>query len=200
MSYAPKIVQMTLKYLTIFFAILFLGTAADVPVMFLGVQGIISLYFVFIVGFLTDIFSDFFWYWLGQKIGVKRFERIKFFKVKPERMEMVSLALNKYGILMLYCSKFIYSLGVPTQIVAGAHRYSKKKFLLANSLGGMSVLLILYVAAKISPSVELAQSHTRNMYLNMLIFILIIGIFSVLLSKFLKRFFNRRASDRGPLP
>src|SRR5262245_56445900 len=116
-----------LKYFVIFLGLLFFGSIADVPAMFLGVRGEISLTFVIVVGFATDIASDFFWYWLGARVGVERFERMKFFRTNPERMKIIERALEKYGMILLFASKFIHSFGVPTQIATGVHHYPLRK-------------------------------------------------------------------------
>lgn len=183
---------MILKYLGIFLALLLFGNIADVPFMFLAVRGEISLPFVYIVGFLTDVGSDFFWYWLGGKIGVERFENMKFFKQNPERINFVSKALDKYGMFMLFSSKFIHSMGVPTQIVAGAHRYPKGKFLIANVLGAGSTATVIYLMAKAFNSVDLIERYLHNINVSLLIFFLSAIGLHFLISGPLKRMFSRQ--------
>lgn len=178
---------MNVKYFSIFIAMLVLGNVANVPLMFLGVRGYLSLSFIFIVGFLTYLLSDLFWYWIGWKIGIEKFERIKFFRQKPERMDMMSRALDKYGILMLYGSKFIYTSGILTQVVAGAHRYSIKKTLLANMLGAVSLLVIMYSLALVFSSELIIDKYLENTQIALLVFFLAITIIHFLISKPLKK-------------
>ncbi|MEO5635087.1 MAG: VTT domain-containing protein [Candidatus Paceibacterota bacterium] len=174
---------MMLKYFSAFLVMLFLGNIADVPIMFLGVRGELSLYFVFIASFCTDIFSDLFWYWLGGKIGLSRFERIWFFKGKEEKIETVGKALNRYGFVILFLSKFITTLGVPSQIVAGAHKYPIKKLLLANIVGAASLLLVVYNLARIFASDTVAEKFLKNADLALVLFVSFIVLLHYLISK-----------------
>lgn len=182
---------MTLRLTLIFFALLFIGSIADVPVMFLAERGEIPLSFVFIAGFLADVVPDFFWYWLGKKIGLERFARIPLFQQKPERIQKVDRALHRYGAYILFSSKFAYAFGIPTQIVAGAHRYPLKKFFIANSLGAAGWLVLLYWLAKIFSSIDVIEEHLENAKLAFFVFLVAgIGLY-FLIGIPLKRLFNR---------
>ncbi len=172
-------------------AILFCGSTADIPVMFLGLRGVLSLYFVFFAGFFVDLLSDLFWYVLGHKIGVHRFEKMRLFHQKPERMKMIGRALDKYGMAMLFCSKFVYYLGIPTQIVAGAHKYPFKKMLIANALGNACLLLVVYSLARIFASEIVAEHYLKNAYVAFFLLLVVIIILSLTISKIFGRFFNR---------
>lgn len=170
-----------LRYILFTIALLFFGSIADVPVMFLATHGVLSVTFVFIAGFLTDLIPDLFWYWLGARIGVERFEKLPFFKQKPERVEAVGRALDKYGAIILFFSKFVYATGVPTQVVAGAHRYPIKKMLLANSLGAACWLIILYSLATAFSSIDLIERYISDAKIAFLVFVVIvIGLYALL--------------------
>jgi membrane protein DedA with SNARE-associated domain len=182
---------MILKYTFIFLALLAFGTIADVPVMFLAMRGEISLAFVIIVGFATDIASDFFWYWLGEKIGIERFQKLRFFRNNPERMALVGRALDKYGMLLLFASKFIHSFGVPTQIVSGAHRYPLKKMFIANALGGVGTIVVIYAMAKIFTSEAVVEEYLGNAKLALLAFVVVLVGLHFLVSAPLKKYFSR---------
>lgn len=186
---------MFLKLLFVALALLFVGSIADVPVMFLAVRGMLPLSFVFIVGFLADVIPDFFWYWLGGKIGIERFERLPFLKQKPERMEAVGTALDKYGGLILFGSKFVYAFGIPTQVVAGAHHYSLKKMMAANALGAAGWLALLYYLAKIFNSVDVVEQHLENAKIAFLAFFVIALVFHFVLGAPLKRLLKSKKSE-----
>lgn len=179
-----------MKYVFIALALVLIGSVADVPIMFLAVRGALPLLFVVLAGFLADILPDFFWYWLGGKIGIERFERLPFLKQKPERMEALEHSLEKHGAYILFCSKFVYLFGIPAQITAGAHHYPLKKAFIANSLGSLGWLLILFVLAHIFTSVDIIESHLHSAELSFTIFAAVAVLIYALLSKVLKRFID----------
>jgi membrane protein DedA with SNARE-associated domain len=159
-----------LKLALVALALLFIGSIADVPTMFLAVRGALPLGFVLAAGFLADVIPDFFWYWLGGKIGVARFERLPFLKQKPERMEAIERAFEKYGAFILFGSKFVYAFGIPSQITAGAHRFDLKKMFLANALGSAGWLAVLYVLARTFNSELIIETHLHSVELGFTLF------------------------------
>jgi len=170
--------------------LLFVGSIADVPVMFLALQGTIPLAFVFIVGFLADIIPDFFWYWLGQKISKENLQKLWFFKNKPHRLENVGKALDKYGAFILFGSKFVYAFGIPTQVMAGAHKYKLPKFVLANALGSAGWLLLLYSLAHFFTSSDIVEDYLRNGKIALAVFLIVAFGLYYLLDLCFKRFFT----------
>lgn len=177
-----------MKYVLIALALLTVGSIADVPVMFLAVHGTISLIFVAVAGILADILPDFFWYWLGAKIGVEGFCKLPIFHQKPERLEKIGRALDHYGGYLLFGSKFMYAFGIPTQVMAGAHRFPLKRAVLANSLGSIGWLVILYFLAHIFTSSEAAEAGLQDAQLDFTAFVAVSILLYIILSKTLKHF------------
>lgn len=159
-----------LKLTAVALGLLFVGSIADVPAMFLAVRGELPLAFIFIAGFLADVLPDFLWYWLGQKIGIERFSRLRFFRQNPARLSAIGHVLDKRGGIILFGSKFVYAFGIPTQIVAGAHHYDMKKFILANSLGAAGWLLLLYYLAKVFSTVAIVEMYVKDAKIAFLLF------------------------------
>ncbi|MDB5194711.1 MAG: hypothetical protein JWN50_725 [Parcubacteria group bacterium] len=160
-----------LKLAFVALVLLFFGSVADIPVMFLAVRGMLPLGYILVVGFLADIIPDFFWYWLGQKIGLERFEKLPLFKQKPERLEAVGDALDSYGAYILFGSKFVYLFGIPAQIVAGAHHFPLKRAAVANALGSIGWLALLYVLARTFASVTIIKTYVHNAELTFTLFV-----------------------------
>jgi membrane protein DedA with SNARE-associated domain len=181
-----------LKLTLIALGLLFIGSIADVPAMFLAVQGQIPLLFIFVAGFMADVIPDFFWYWLGGKIGIKRFEKLPLFKQDPKRMKLVEKALSRYGGVILFASKFVYAFGIPTQIVAGAHRYDLKKMFLANALGAASWLALLYYLARAISGVSIIEKYIRDAKLLFLLFLIIALSIHFLLGSPMKRLLDTK--------
>ncbi len=180
------------KLVLIFLALLFVGSIADVPAMFLAVQGEISLPFVFIAGFLADVLPDFLWYFLGHKIGIERFSKLRFFRQNPKRVRLMDKAFSKYGGTILFGSKFVYALGIPTQVIAGAHGYPIKKMFLANSAGALAWLLLLYYLAKVFTSVNVVEHYIRDAKFAFLAFAAIALLIHFFLGSPMKRLLNSR--------
>jgi membrane protein DedA with SNARE-associated domain len=182
--------MMVLSLILVTFGLLFFGSLADVPVMFLAVKGVLPLPFILIVGFLADIIPDFFWRWLGGKIGLERFENIPFLKFDKKRIKASDQAFHSYGGLILFCSKFIYLFGIPTQIVAGAHHYPLRKFFVANALGSAGWLLLLYTLAHLFTSSDIAEDYLRNGQLAFTLFLVVAFILYFILNLAFKKFFT----------
>jgi len=181
---------MALSLILVTIGLLFFGSLADVPVMFLAVKGILPLAFILIVGFLADIIPDFFWHWLGGKIGLERFENIKFLKFDKKRIKTSDKAFHKYGGLILFCSKFIYLFGIPTQIVAGAHNYPLRKFFVANALGSAGWLLLLYTLAHVFTSSDIAEDYLKSGELAFTLFLIAALILYFILNLLFRKFFS----------
>jgi membrane protein DedA with SNARE-associated domain len=159
-----------LRLVLVALGLLFVGSIADVPAMFLAVRGMLPLPFIFIVGFLADVIPDFFWYWLGGKIGIERFGKLRFFRQNPARLEVLGRVFDKRGGLILFGSKFVYAFGIPSQIVAGAHRYDLKKMFLANSLGALGWLILLYYLAKAFSTISVIEKYIKDTKVAFLLF------------------------------
>lgn len=165
------------KYTLLTLILLFVGQIADVPIMFLALHGDISLAFVFIAGFLTDVTPDFFWYGVGRRIGISRFEHLPIFRNNTERIEKLDRAFHKYGGFILFSSKFIVGTGIASQVIAGAHRYNIYKAFVANALGSLSWLTLLYALARYFGSISVIQTGLEDIKYALLIFVLlVIGI------------------------
>lgn len=180
-----------LRLVLVALALLFVGSLADVPVMFLAVRGMLPLIFVFIVGFLADVLPDFFWYWLGGKIGLERISKLRFFRQDKKKINQADSAFHRYGGFILFFSKFVYLFGIPSQIVAGAHRYDLRKMFIANALGSAGWLAILYTLARAFDSVKIIQSYLDSTTELFLGFIIVAALIYYLLGRPLVRIINR---------
>lgn len=180
-----------LRLVFVALGLLFVGSIADVPAMFLAVRGTLPLSFIFIVGFLADVGPDFLWYWLGKRIGIERIGRLRLFRQNPERLAALGRVFDRRGSLILFCSKFVYAFGIPTQIVAGAHRYDLKKMALANSLGALGWLLLLYYLAKAFTTVTIIEKYLKDTKIAFLLFFAVAIIFHFLLGTPLKKILKR---------
>lgn len=179
-----------LRLVLVALALLFIGSIADVPAMFLAVRGSLPILFIFVVGFLADVGPDFFWYWLGGKIGLERIRRFRFFRRESKRLDKADSIFHRYGALMLFFSKFVYAFGIPTQIVAGAHHYNLKKMFIANALGSAGWLAVLYMLARTFTSEVVIEHNLHNAELNFTLFVV-----AGLIIYFLVSFIARRVLD-----
>lgn len=169
-----------MKYVLITFSLIVAGSLGDVPFMFLAVHGSISLTFLIIAGFLADILPDFFWYWLGMRLATGHLKKLSFFRKKPDRLDRVGKGLDRYGSLILFGSKFVWAFGIPSQIVAGMHRYPLKKAVVANTLGSACWIALLYIMAHIFTSSDIAKQHLETAESFILFAILALVIYFVL--------------------
>ncbi len=180
-----------MKYVFIALSLLLVGSIADVPVVFLAVQGSLPLLFVVIAGFLADILPDFLWYWLGRKIGVRGFSKLHFFRQKPERLEKIGRTLDRYGAYLLFASKFMYAFGIPAQIMAGVHRYPLRKAVIANSVGSLGWLILLFVLAHFFTSSAAAEVGLKDVRFAFTAFVGFAVLIYLFLGDELKRFMIR---------
>lgn len=105
-------------------------------------------------------------------------------------MENIAKALDRYGAFILFGSKFVYAFGIPTQVMAGAHKYKLPKFALANALGSAGWLLLLYTLAHFFTSSELVEDYLQDGKIALAVFLVVAFSIYFLLDISFKKLFD----------
>ncbi len=110
-----------ISYLTLFFIILFTGDETMFLFSFLSTQGYLNIFALFFIAILSNLCSDFFFFFFGDRV-LRKWKRINKYKKRTENI----FKKTKNQKLALFLSKFIYGTRSLTVIFLGG---SSMKFL-----------------------------------------------------------------------
>jgi membrane protein DedA with SNARE-associated domain len=176
-------------------SVCFLGSGALVPIMYAGVREQASLGWIFASATIGLLILDIIWYFLAQKLGAQRVEKWWIARRKPERFKMIESAVQKHGAKILFWSKLIHGVGIPSQLVAGLFKVPFKKFLAANIFGAMVWVTIVYFLAKSIASVDILKSKVVHIEIGFIIFIATFLILNTLATRFIKKYIKKLSGE-----
>ncbi|MDR1366959.1 MAG: DedA family protein [Puniceicoccales bacterium] len=134
----------------------FLGAIVEGEVVILTASALasyryLSIYYVFLISFLTTVIVDQGLFWIGHRMGTEWITK-KFKKVAKVRDKVFNL-LHKMDALFIFSFRFIYGIRMASPLIIGSARVNPYRFALYNTLSGMAwafiTCLIGYVVADV---------------------------------------------------
>jgi len=116
----------------IFIGMIVEGTAMILLTGFLCYHGSFSIEEAWVASVLGAVVGDNFWFYLGNIYGSKILNR--FPSLKEKSIQALSLISSKTGIAAL-SARFIYGGAIIFPLMLGIHNYSKKRYILFDSIG-----------------------------------------------------------------
>ncbi len=165
----------------------FMGSAALIPIMYLGITGKVPLWWVIISSTIFINLADIFWMTMARKLGGRRIENLFFVKNNIEKFKKVERAIQKHGTKMLFASKFVHGAGILSQLAAGLFKVNLLKGVLANFLGSVVWTATVFLIVKTTNQVNLIEKEVANLRLGTLALIIIFCILYFVGSKIAKR-------------
>lgn len=124
----------THQILIIFLGSFFFGESIIISLALLSADGLISLPFLFIFGFLGTIISDSMWFYIG-KYGAKK----NYLKQKIKKHKKLITSINKITgkkpFVILLFSKFMYGTRIFFMMYLAVRKLAYSTFLLFNTIG-----------------------------------------------------------------
>lgn len=175
-------------YLLIFFGILVAGELAWAPALYLGYSGNPDFWMVFLMGFLTIVFSDVMWYLFGRFVAEDKLSKIPFIGKRCNIAYWCSSFFNGRDKFVIFSSKFLYGTRVISQILAGITRMNFFKYLsiilLATLLWGVAILALIAI---VGTSLQRVEDFTQDVQIGAIIFVIVILILNYGIRRFLER-------------
>ncbi len=156
-----------------------MGSAALIPVMYLGIKGEDSLTFIIITAIFGTFLTDVFWMWLARKLGQEKVERIWIIKNNLDNFRKIESSVKKHGVKMLFFSKFIQGAGIASQVAAGVFKISWVKAISANFLGAVSWTTIVYFLAKSASSLSILEENITAIKFGFILIFIMFLLFNV---------------------
>lgn len=106
-------------------------------------------------------------YWLGRRVGVRALEHRLVAKVlHPERFAIVEEKFRRHGGLVVFFSRFLPGIRIPSYFTAGTLGMGYLRFLLLDGLGVLiSVPTSIWIAMKFGGQVEQMKDKMENFHL-----------------------------------
>jgi membrane protein DedA with SNARE-associated domain len=162
----------------------FLGAIVEGEVVILTASALaayeyLSIYYVFLVSFLTTVIVDQVLFWLGHRMGTE-WITTKFKRVAKVRDEVFNL-LRKMDVLFIFSFRFIYGIRMASPLIIGSAHVNPYRFALFNTLSGLAWAFITcfigYVVADMVMDGRLDSMPRSYLILILLIIIaLVVGI------------------------
>ena len=171
------------------------GWEASVPLMYFAAQGHLAMSFVLTAGVLGNVVSDTLWYIIGRRITHERIAKIRYFKNKPGQYSAISRAVRKQGYLFLFCSKFLYGMGIPAHILSGAYRLPFLRSMLVNILGSLTWLLFVFALARGAQEIPSLKEDLVVAQLVFAAFVLLMFALHFGVGKVMKKYFDLESDE-----
>ena len=165
-----------LSPLLIVIGICFLGSAALIPIMYLGINGQASMLWIILSSTLFINLADLFWITVARKLGEQKIENWFFVRKNIEKFKKLEIAIQKHGPKILFLSKFIQGAGILSQLSAGLFRVNRWRAILANLLGSVVWTTTIFLIVKTTHQINLAEREIANIKLGTLILIILFSL------------------------
>lgn len=179
-------------YLGIFAGILVGGESVFIPAVYLTFRNVIDPIPLILISASAGIISDSIWYWVGKTFPVHRLLEMKSLKRSREYIAHASSFFDRNSLKLLYLSKFVYGTRTAMQVICGQKRIPFGKYLIVNTLGILSWLLLLYgIAYALRQQLSHYEETVQNIELVFAVSFLIIMILLICFTRFYgKRWFQ----------
>jgi len=169
--------HLVLLYLAVVAGLFFEGEVVMISAIIAAHNGYLNLCVVLLLGILTTLSADFFYFYLGRKHGRVWIEKTNHFK---DKIDKIHRWLERYpiGILLIY--RFLYGLRTITPLVIGAGKIKTKTFVLYSTIGTFLWLLVFgFIGYLFGEVAERFLGHIEHIekYLIAAILLLGLGIF-----------------------
>jgi membrane protein DedA with SNARE-associated domain len=109
----------------------------------LAFNGAVNVYLVILFAFLGAVTGDNIWYAVGRYGGIAFINRYgKFMLLTKHRIERASEYFEKHGRKTVFLSRFIFGTRFGSAALAGTFGMSRKRFVISNSIGAMTWVII----------------------------------------------------------
>lgn len=132
------------RYLFLFFGMVIFGETVFFPAAYLVYSGTLEFWPVLIVSLFATLVADNVWYFIGRIVPREKLLKLRVVEKRGEMLEKSSAWFDKYGLRILFYSKFLYGTRVIVQIVCGMRRLSFLPYLLVNTLGLVTVYILIF--------------------------------------------------------
>lgn len=113
---------------------------------FLVGRGVFSFWAVVSIGTAACFLGSSGAYWIGLRFGRQFLEKIRWFRVHPQRVEQMDRFFEKFGPKVVFFARFVALLHPVTGLLAGIWKTPLRPFLFYN-LAGSAVYAIIYTLA-----------------------------------------------------
>lgn len=126
----------------------FMGSAALIPFMYLGLNGRASIFWVIFSSTILINLMDIVWIFIARKLGGEKIEKLFFVRKNLDKFKKVETAIQKHGAKMLFMSKFIHGTGILSQLAAGLFRVNILRAMCANFFGSVLWTSVVFALIK----------------------------------------------------
>lgn len=166
------------------YLVLFLGAVAEGEIFplaagWLTIDGTIDIYLSIIITFMGVVIGDILWFKLGHRWGRPLIDRYgKYIWLKPSKINALQKHFAANGKKTLFITKFIYSFGHSSILVAGMAHMDFKEFIKVDVVAGFlwSITFVL-LGRVLGESFSLISNLLKNVTIAILIIVglLLIG-------------------------
>ncbi len=156
-----------------------MGSAALIPVMYLGISGDFSLGLILITAMLGTPLTDIFWMWLARRLGQERVGRLWIIRNNLDHFKKIEKSVKKHGVKVLFLSKFIQGAGIASQVAAGVFRIPWAKAIFANILGAVTWTTAVYFLAKSATSLSILEENIASIKFGFILIFIMFLLFNV---------------------
>jgi membrane protein DedA with SNARE-associated domain len=123
-------------YLAVFLGAMVEGEVVILTASALAFYDYLSIYYVFLISFLTTVVVDQGLFWIGYRMGTEWITK-KFKRVAEVRDKVFNL-LRKMDALFIFSFRFIYGIRMASPLIIGSARVNPYRFALYNTLSGLT--------------------------------------------------------------
>ncbi|MDQ3076908.1 MAG: VTT domain-containing protein [bacterium] len=172
--------------ISLFIGMLFLGEVVLLPAIYYSLSGNIGVFEVIYVSAIATLVSDLVWYYLAFFVPIKKITTWKHVEKHQVIFQKLSTLFDRYGLLILFLSKFVYGTRILVQIICGLKQVNIVKYLIVNTIGVFSYIAFLYVIA-LSVSNAISFRILGGMKISMIVFIVLVIIINLWVKYYIQR-------------
>lgn len=135
-------------YPAVFFGHIFLGGLILIPALYLSTLQAVSLPLLFVLIVTSSMVADSAWYFLGKHIKKEGVYSLRFVKNRLEEAKKFSKFYARYGVWVVFFTKFIYGTRIASHLLAGMHKVRFMRFLIATATGTALWFTIMFFLIK----------------------------------------------------
>ncbi|MDR1590995.1 MAG: VTT domain-containing protein [Puniceicoccales bacterium] len=159
-------------YWAVFFGAIVEGEVVILTASALAFYKYLSIYYVFLISFLTTVIVDQGLFWIGYKMGTEWITK-KFKKVTKVRDKVFNL-LYKMDALFIFSFRFIYGIRMTSPLIIGSARVNPYRFAFYNTLSGLTWAFITCFVGYVVADVVIDGRLDSMPYVNLIVILFII--------------------------
>ncbi|MFZ5391393.1 MAG: DedA family protein [Patescibacteria group bacterium] len=176
------------SYFILFFGVVVEGEIFPLAAGFLSSLFIMNFYASIAVTFVGAVVGDLLWFGAARHWGRKFVDRYgKWFLLKPSRLSKMEDHFNKNGKKTLFITKFVYSFGHSSIIVAGLAKMGWRDFIKVDVPASLLwAILFVFLGKILGASFYLLKNILRDITLSAILIVVLVILFQTLFRRFLK--------------